>query len=163
VIIATIAAYIITIVAVLGLSVRFLWLFFILFTYRTYSTLIPYEWFKSIGLENHSIYFILVLILSIATYLIMLRLTMDLTYLRFLILGALAAFILYKYEFKDIFFFKDYLESKGMWNIEWYQQQFKEIFNTGPDGFIKLFTTIGNSVFNIFEKLFNGLNSLMKR
>ncbi|MDU9693763.1 hypothetical protein WKH56_09770 [Priestia sp. SB1] len=161
-IIATIAAYIIAIVAVLGLSVRFLWLFFILFTYRTYATLIPFEWFKSIGLENHSIYFVVVLILSIATYLLLIRLTMDLTYIRYLLLLLLAIFVFYKYEFKDIFFFKDYLESKGMWNIEWYQQQFKEIFKTGPDGFAKLFAAIGDNVFSIFEKLFNGLASVFK-
>lgn len=161
-IIATIAAYIITIVAVLGLSVRFLWLFFILFMYRTYASLIPYEWFKGIGLENHSIYFITVLILSIATYLLMLRLTMDLVYVRYIILAMLAAWVLYKFEFENVFFFKDYLESKGMWNIEWYQQQFKEIFKTGPDGFAKLFTSIGDNVFSIFEKLFNGLANVFK-
>jgi hypothetical protein len=74
----------------------------------------------------------------------------------------LAAWVLYKFEFKDVFFFKDYLESKGMWNIEWYQQQFKEIFKTGPDGFAKLFAAIGDNVFSVFEKLFNGLNSLIK-
>ncbi|QJX80606.1 hypothetical protein [Priestia megaterium] len=161
-IIATIAAYIITIVAVLGLSVRFLWLFFILFMYRTYASLIPYEWFKGIGLENHSIYFITVLILSIATYLLMLRLTMDLVYVRFIILALLAAWVLYKFELKDVFFFKDYLESKGMWNIEWYQQQFKEIFKTGPEGFAKLFASIGDNVFSIFGKLFNGLANVFK-
>jgi len=161
-VVATIAAYALLIVIILGLSVRFLWLFFVLFTYRTLSTLIPFEWFQKNGLDNHMIYFVVVLVISVAIYLLLIRLTMDLIWVRFVALLLMVVLVLYRHGFQDVFLFRDYLEANGMWNIKWYQDQLKEIFTTGPDGFLNLFKSVGDNVFSIFEKMYNGLSQMVK-
>lgn len=161
-IIAKIAAYIIAIVAILGLSVKFLWLFFILFMYRTYASIVPFEWIQQIGLNNHFIYFVIILTLTLVTYGLLLRYTVDLPWIKFIVLFLLMLWVFKNYSFQDIFLLKDYLESKGMWNLDWYKNQIKEIFNTGPEGFLELFKRGFQDVFSVFEKLINGISSVFK-
>lgn len=161
-IIAKIAAYIIAIVAILGLSVKFLWLFFILFMYRTYASIIPFDWIQQIGLDNHLIYFVIILTLSLITYGLLLRYTVDLPWIKFIVLFLLMLWVFKNYSFQDIFLLKDYLESKGMWNLDWYINQIRDIFNTGPEGFLELFTRVFQDVFSVFEKLINGIASVFK-
>lgn len=162
VIVATIAAYIIAILAILLLSVKFLWLFFILFAYRTYSSFITFEWFQKIGIENHFIYFIIILVLAIVTYLLVLRLTMDLIWIRYILLGLMAIWVFKNYQISDILFFKDYLQSKGMWDLNFWSDQFKQIFSTDRDGYASLFADAFDNVFNVTEKLFGGLSDVFK-
>ncbi len=161
-IIAKIAAYIIAIVAILGLSVKFLWLFFILFTYRTISSFVTYDWFQQIGIDNHFIYFVVILVLSLVAYGLLLRYTVDLPWIKFVVLSLLMVWVLKNYSFQDVFLFKDYLQANGMWNIDWYVNQFKEIFTTGPEAFAELFMGIFRDAFGIFEKLISGVASVFR-
>ncbi|MGF7535632.1 hypothetical protein AAGG74_18420 [Bacillus mexicanus] len=161
-IVATIAAYVIAILAVLLLSVKFLWLFFILFAYRTYSSFISFEWFKKIGIENHFIYFIIILVLSIVTYLLVLRLTVDLIWIRYVLLALMAIWVFKNYQITDILFFKDFFQSKGMWNIDFWTNQMKQIFGTDRDSYASLFSDAFENVFGVTEKLFGGLSDVFK-
>lgn len=161
-VIATVAAYIISIVAIIGLSVRFLWLFFILFTYRTIASILPYEWLKSIGLESHTVYFVIVLTISIGIYYLVIRFTQDLPWIKFVLLILMLIWVLKTYSLQDIFFFKDFLQARGMWDIHWYINQIKELFHTNSEEYSNLFTSAFNNVWNVFKSLFSGLSSSAK-
>ncbi|WP_088362422.1 hypothetical protein [Bacillus cereus] len=162
-ILAKIAGYILAVVVVLGLSVKLLWLFFIMFMYRTFASLIPFEWLSShIGLSNHLVYFIIILVLSAATYGLLLRFTIDLPWIRYIVLMALMLWVFTNYTFADVFLFKDYLVSKGMWGVDFYLNQIKELFKTSPDAFADLFKSVFEEVFGVFSKLLDFVTSSFK-
>lgn len=161
-ILAKIAAYAVSIVAILGLSIKFMWLFFILFTYRTYASIVTFEWMKDIGLDSHMIYFIVILTLSLVTYGLILRFTIDLPWIKYVVLAVMMAWVFMNYEFSQIFLFKDYLESRGMWSIDWFTAQIKALFNTSSGDYTDLFSSAFEDVFNSFGKLFDGVAAKFK-
>ena len=160
--IATIALYIVVIMAVLTLSTKFMWAFFIVFTYRTLSLLIPYEWFYThIAQIDHIVYFICLLIISLGLYLALMRFTFDFQWLRIIILIVLGFITLRNFDILDVFLLKDYLESIGLWGFEAYVEQFKEIFRMGPSGFVELLEMIVGDVVDGFSRVFGGLSDFV--
>lgn len=162
-IIAKIAAYILSIVVILGLSVKFLWLFFILFLYRTIASLIPFEWVSEhIGLQTHSVYFVIILLLSILLYRLMIRLTNDLVWVRYVILSVLILWVFNNFSFSDIFLLKDYFESNDMWKVTWFVDQFHQLSQTGVEGYVNLFSSVFAEVFGVFESILNAFFNIFK-
>lgn len=153
--IAMIALYIVVIMAVLTLSTTFLWAFFIVFTYRSLSLLVPYEWFfENIAPIDHGFYFICLIALSLALYFALVRFTFDFPWIRIIVLLILGFIALKNFDILDIFLFKDYLESIGLWGFESYVEQFKEIFREGPEAFIELLEMVAMDIGNMISKFF---------
>lgn len=161
---ATVTAYILAIVVILGLSVKLMWLMFLLFLYRTYSSFFPFQTVsETLGFADHWIYFGFIFTLSVITYGIIWRFLREVPLLQFILLGVLVLWTFTHYSLSDIFFLKDYLTEKGLWNMDFYVQQVKEIFSTGPEGFSKLFQTVFENVWGIFTKIVDYLSNQLSK
>lgn len=150
--IATIALYVVVIMGVLTLSTRMLWALFIVFTYRTLSLLIPYDWvFGHIAPISHNVYFIVLLLVSVGGYLALMRFTYDFKWIQIVVLLLLGFITLKNFDILDVFLLRDYLESIGLWGFDTLVEEIKEIFTLGPKGFAEL---MGNIMQNITDVIF---------
>lgn len=157
------AIYIFIIVSLIHFSQYFLWLIFGLFTYRFWTLLLPFETVtKLIPIEKTMYYTILIIIITVITYFIVMWATESVPFLRYVFLCVIALYTLRKYDIADVMFFKDVLEAHGMWDVEYWKNAVKNIFNISenPDGILGIFKSIGQKIMDIIGAFANYIKSL---
>lgn len=154
----TIAAYILFITLILFIATRALWLVFLLFCYRFFEGLLPYEKLvEHIGFKNVTDYHLFIFILSLVVYfaVVVACNTITTPILKYIFLVVMMLYVFKKYDFHDIFLFKDYLEAKGMWGLDYWVEQLKSIFTTSVDDKKDVFKDAWDGTMNFFKRLWS--------
>jgi hypothetical protein len=152
----TLGILILMIGVVISLAFKFFWIVSIVFLYRFISYFITFEWVKSsLGIENHTIYFILIIIISFATHYTIIRFTTDMEWIKILFFILVILWVLFKYDFLEIFMLKDWLLINNLWGVENIQVELKELFTTNPEEFKGYFTNALNKLNETINGIFN--------
>lgn len=155
-ILVEIAAYILFITLILFFSTRVLWLFFLLFCYRFWESVLTYEVLsKYIHFSHDRDYFLVLIIISVLTYFIVMAATQSVEFLRYILLLVMALYVLRQPEYgiKEVLMFKDYLEANGMWNMDYWVQQIKNLFTAKDSDILGVFEKIADSFINFFKRI----------
>lgn len=156
-----IAAYIMFTVFIMIVASRILWLVFFLFCFRIWETLVTYELLSTyMQITNVRDYFILLLILSAATYFLVMLVTKDIPFLRYVFLLVMVIYTLRMHEITDILFFKDYLEAAGLWDLEFWKAQWKQLLSFSIADFQNIIANIWDKFVSFFERIFVGAKSI---
>jgi len=158
-----IAAYILFITLILFYSTKVLWLFFLLFCYRFYESTLTYSFLsKYIHFSHERDYFIIIIILSILTYFGMILLTKNMQFLRYILLLAMALYVLRQpdYGLKEVFLFKDYLKDHGMWNSQYWVDQLKALFLLGDEQHKSIFEKVLDNIISFFQRMIQYVRGL---
>lgn len=157
------AIYIVIITSLIYFSQFFLWIVFGLFSYRFWTVVLPYETFsKIIPFDKMSHYTIAILILAAITYFGVMLCTQSIPFLKYVFLLVMALYTLREHSISDVMFFKDYLEGKGMWNIQYWIDAVKNIFtiSENPDGVLGIFKAIGEKILGTINAFANYIKGL---
>ena len=150
-----IAAYILFITVILIFSTRILWLLFLLFCYRFWEMFLPLDKISQfIQLTHDWHYHLMLWILAAITYFCVYFLTMEMQFIRYIVLLIIAFFVIRHYEITDIFFFKDYLDAHGMWSLDYWVNQVKEIFTSSSEEKESLFGKVWEDVKGAVRAIF---------
>jgi hypothetical protein len=125
------ASYIFFITIIIFLATRILWLVFFLFSYRFFESILPVSWFQQhIDLVPGSDYdyYILLIIITAITYFAVMISTRSIPILKYFFLLAVTLYVLRKYQFADVFFFRDYLQAHGMWSLQYWIDEIRSVF-----------------------------------
>lgn len=149
-----IAVYILFITLILFFSTRVLWLFFLLFCYRFWESILTLEKLsKYIDFKQPRDYYIVLIIISVITYFIVLAATQTIPVLQYILLTIMALYVLRHYELRDVLVFKDYFEARGMWNIDYWVGQVKNLFTADKSVFMDIFDSVAKSIGNLFRRM----------
>jgi len=163
VILVEIAAYILFITLILFYSTRVLWLFFLLFSYRFWESVLTYDLLsKYIHFSHDRDYYIVLIIVSVLSYFIVMAATQSVEFLRYILLLAMALYVLRQPEYgiKEVLMFKDYLEAHGMWNLNYWGEQVKNLFKAKDSDILGIFERIADSFVNFFKRLHGYIQNL---
>jgi hypothetical protein len=150
-VIIKLAAYILAITVVLTLASRVMWLLFVLFAFRTWNAVLPLDFLSShVPIVNGVSYFFIILALAIGTYYLVVQLTKELEWVRYVVLLFMTLWVFRNYSLADVFLFKDWLVAHGYWGVEYWLDQLKEVFTAEPGQIEDTFTGIFEEVFGWF-------------
>lgn len=156
-----IAAYIMFTVFIMIVASRVLWLVFFLFCFRIWEALVSFELLSTyMEITNVRDYFILILILSAATYFLVMIVTKDIAFLRYVFLLVMVIYTLRVHEITDILFFKDYLEAAGLWDLEFWKNQWKQLLSFSITDFQNILGNIWGKIISFFERIFVGAKNI---
>ena len=145
---------------IVSLAYRFLWLFSIIFLYRFTSYFITYSLLKEIfQIKSYFVYFLIILTISIAIHYGVIRLTHELTWVRYLFFSVIIVWVLLVYDFLEIFLLKDWLIANGLWGWSNIQDQLKVLFSTSPEEFKGYLMDAMNKFIEIFNNIFGFLGN----
>jgi hypothetical protein len=152
----TLGILILMIGVVISLAFKFFWIVSIIFLYRFISYFITFEWVKtSLGIENHMIYFIFILMLSCTIHYAIIRFTTDMEWIKILFFILIILWVLFKYDFLELFMLKDWLVANNLWGAENLQIEIKELFSTSPEEFkgyfINALNKLNETIGGIFD------------
>lgn len=145
------AIYIVIISSLIHFSRPFLWIVFALFAYRFWTLILPYKTFsKIIPFDKTSHYVIALILLTAIIYFLVMWCARSLPIVQYALLIVMALYTLREYSISDVLFFKDFLVSKGMWDISYWVNAVKDIFKISehPDGILGIFKEIGEKIMN---------------
>ncbi|PGK51558.1 hypothetical protein CN918_27590 [Priestia megaterium] len=157
------AIYLFIITSLIYFSEYFLWIIFALFTYRVWLQLLPYHTFiKIIPFEKMSHYYIAIIVLALITYFLIMFFTQSLPLIKYVFLLIMAVYTLRTYSISDVVLFRDYFEASGMWNMDYWKEQVKTMFDVSknPDGILGIFKKVGDAVLNVFTSFANYIKGL---
>lgn len=132
-VILQIAAYAFVVFAVLFLALKVFWLAFLFFSFRFWNAVLTYEAVNSFIPLHVGIYFVLLVFLTIGTYLLTNIIKRKVPFSEYVILFVLVLFVFRRFELVEIFFFKDYLLEAGMWGSEFWKRELQALFSSSVD------------------------------
>jgi uncharacterized membrane protein YobD (UPF0266 family) len=135
-ILVQISAYILFFTLILFIATRALWIVFFIFSYRFWEAILSKEVLhKYIHFKGDFDYYIFIIIIALITYFAVVIAANSLTspILKYIFLVVMMFYTFQKYSFEDIFFFKDYLKAHGMWGLDYWTNQIKEVFVSSAD------------------------------
>lgn len=160
-ILVVIAAYILFITLILMYSPRILWLLFLLFCYRFWELILPYDKMMQYISLTHSWHHTLILgILAVLTYFGVLYAASGIPILKYVVLLIIGFFVIRKYDLVDIFFLRDILQEHGMWNIDFWVHQIKELFASSADEKQTIFGKVWNDMKESVQVVWGYVKSL---
>jgi hypothetical protein len=124
------------IILIIGLVVslfnKAVWLVSIVLIYRFVSSIVTFAWVQTtLGVESHSIYFIVLVALSLLIhYIVIVRLLNEFLLLKYTLYLIMLAWVLIYYDFLELFLLKDWLIANNLWGWENIQIAIKELFST---------------------------------
>jgi hypothetical protein len=124
------------IILIIGLVVslfnKAVWLVSIILIYRFVASFVSFEWVQAIlGVESHSIYFVVLVALSfLIHYIVVVRLLNELSFVKYTLYLVMLAWVLIYYDFLELFLLKDWLIANNLWGWENIQNALKELFST---------------------------------
>lgn len=158
-----IAAYIFFIVLIDFVSPRILWLVFLLFCYRFWEAILTYEFLSNyIDFANMRDYYIALVIVAVASYFLIMLATHNVPYLRYIFLLVMVLYTIkvHKFELSNIILFKDYLEAKGMWDIQYWINQFKDLLKLDIENFDKMAKDAWDKFWGVFKRFIDYVENL---
>lgn len=156
-----IALFIFIITMILFLSTRVLWLFFLLFCYRFWESILSFKTLaKILPIETMKSYHITLFIIAIITYCFVLLSARAVPSLQYILLVVIAIWVLREYNISDVLFFKDYLEDKGMWSIAYWIHQVKELFTISPDKAQGVLDKVWKTVIDFFQNVLKFIKAI---
>jgi hypothetical protein len=155
-ILVQIAAYILIITAIVVIASHALWLVFFLFAFRFWEAVISKAWMaEHLHVVSAVDYRIIILIIAAITYFAVHIATNQLGagLLKYIFLLVMALYVFRHYTFEDIFFLKDYLTSKGMWSMDYWITQGKNVFSMKENTIVEVFKSIGQNIADFCGRL----------
>lgn len=160
-ILVQIAAYILFITAIIIIASQALWIVFFIFSFRFWSLVISKEWMaEHLNVMSSVDYRIIIAILAAITYAavhIACR-TITSPILKYIFLVIMALFVFRHYSFNDIFFLKDYFSSKGMWSLDYWITQVKNLFSLKENTIVGIFKSVGTNIADVVQRLWGYVN-----
>lgn len=150
-----IALIILSIGIITTLSFKFFWFFSVIFLYRFVSYFITFDWVSNtLGIDKHYIYFLFILSVSFGIHYLIIRMTYDLLWVKYVFFILIVIWVFRSYDFNEIFLLKDWLEYNGLWGWENIKEQLIELFTTTPKEFEGYFTNAFKNVGELLGKVF---------
>lgn len=146
-----IAMYLFFIAFVLAIATKVLWLVFFLFNFRVWESILTYDFLSQyIQFGQMRDYYIIIIIISVITYVLVLLATKDVPVLRYIFLLVMAIYTIRMHDIADIVLFKDLFEQAGLWDFGYWKGQFNELIHFSVEDFQTKIT-------EIWQKFWNGL------
>ena len=155
-ILVQIAAYILFITAIIVIASHALWIVFFIFSFRFWEIIVSKAWMaEHLHVVSDTDYRIIIAILAAITYgaVHVACMTTSTPILKYIFLIVMGLFVFRAYSFHDIFFFKDYFESKGMWSLDYWVGQVKNVFSMKENTIIEVFKSVGKGIVDFVERL----------
>ena len=131
-----IAMYLFFIAFVLAVATKVLWLVFFLFNFRVWESILTYEFLsRYIEFSHMRDYYILIVIVSIITYVLVLLATKDIPILRYVFLLVMAIYTIRIHDIADILIFKDVFEAAGVWDLAYWEKQIDDLLHFSVEDF----------------------------
>lgn len=155
-ILVQIAAYVLFITGIIVIASNALWIVFFIFSFRFWEIIVSKAWLaEHLHVTSSVDYRIIIAILAALTYAAVHTACMTIASptLKYIFLIVMALFVFRKYDFHDIFFLKDYFQSKGMWSLDYWVGEVKNVFSLKENTIIGIFKSIGQNIVDFVERL----------
>ena len=151
-------ALIILVVGVLiTLSVNFFWIAILILIYRTLTSFFPFDKFSSVfNIENHLVYLIIFLRLTVAIHYSIIAITSEWVIIRYIFYLLMLFWVLYKFNLAELILFRDWFEGNGgEFSLDWFKEQINSLLKTSPQEYLEIILNFINNIAGGIEKALN--------